>query len=223
MKVKERESWVLTNEGKGGSKPSFDEFNKSFKGQERNPKAKEFASQGLDEYHHYSERAEYKENKDDSKNKEQKQQKKHSSKSNMIKNVVGRVAAVAASAVVIVSTYASITGVDSTKWHWSEDNQTVSVELVRRDGDVIKELTADVSVEIIEPVCNAEGLKTYTATALDEDDVVYTDVHTETLSPLNHDRIIIEEKIENGQIIRVYECSRCHERFTITIGINENE
>ena len=222
MKVKERESWVSNNVGKGGKRPSYDEFNKAFKGQERNPRAQEYASQGLEEYHHYSERAEYKENSDESKSK-QKQEQKRSSTSNAIRNVIGRVVAVVAGAVILVTTYTTMTVVSSNNWIWSSDMQTVSVELVRRDGVVIKELPAVVTVTQQDPVCNQTGLKTFTATAEDEDEVVYSDVRYETLSPLGHDHYVVEETILDGQIIRVYECSRCHERFTITIDIDDND
>ena len=221
MKVKEREAWVAKNVGKGGKRPSYDPFNKSFKGHERNPKAKEYASQGLKEYHHYSERAEVKYDEDDSKKVDQ--QKKQSSKSNVLKNLVARVVAVVASAVVIVSSYITMTVVSSQNWIWSGDFSTVSVELLRRDGIVLKELPAVVTITQQDPTCNQTGLKTYTATAEDEDGTIYTDEHNETLSALGHDHHIVEETIQDGKIIRVYECSRCHERFTITIDIDEND
>jgi len=220
MKVKERGAWVSTNEGKGGKRPSYDQFNKAFKGSERNPKAKEYASQGLKEYHHYSERAEVNYEKDDSKTNEQKKQ---SSKSNVLKNLVARVVAVVASAVVIVSSYLTMTVVSSKNWIWSGDFSTVSVELLRRDGIVLKELPAVVTITQQDPTCNQTGLKTYTATAEDEDGTIYTDEHNETLSALGHEHHVVEETIQDGKIIRVYECSRCHERFTITIDIDEND
>lgn len=225
MKVKEREAWVALNEGKGGKRPSFDEFNKSFKGQERNPRANEFASMDVEEYHHYSERAEYNYDKDDnSKSKqEQKQDSKRSSTSNVVKNVVGRVVAVAASAVVIVSAYTAMTVVSSQNWVWSNDNQSAIIELVGSDGSVLRELSADVTVEQEDPTCNHTGLKTYTATAIDEDEEVYTDIRYETLDVLGHDAHIVEQTIANGTITIVYECSRCHEQFTATIDINEND
>lgn len=223
MKVKERESWVATNVGKGGKRPSFDQFNKAFKGQERNPRAQEYASQGIEEYHHYSERAEYKENNDDSK-KQNQDQKQSSSKTNAIKNIAGRVAAVVVSSVIIVSTYTSMTTkVSSVNWNWSNDMQTVTVELLKSDGNVIKELPAVVTVTQKDPVCNKTGLKTYTATAEYEDDVVYTDERVEEIPALGHEHHVIEEKAENGQIIRVYECSRCHEQFTVTIDVSEED
>ena len=222
MKVKERESWVLTNEGKGGRKSSFEQFNKSLKGNERNPKVKEYASQGMKAYHSYSERADAEVMAAEEKKRQQQQKGNRSSKSNLIKNVVGRVVAVAASTVIIVSTYTTMTGVDSQKWNWSTDFENVSVELVRRDGDVIKELPAVITSETVDPTCNTAGSTTYTATAEDvEEDVVYQDVKSETLLPLGHNYILIEEIVDNGQITRIYECDRCHDRHEIVININE--
>ena len=54
MRAKERESWTASNIGKGGAKSSYSQFNKEFKGKERNPSAREFASMDVEEYHHYS-------------------------------------------------------------------------------------------------------------------------------------------------------------------------
>ena len=222
MKVKERESWIAKNVSKGGRRPSYDQFNKAFKGQERNPKVKEYASQGMKEYHHYSERAEVKYDENDD-TKQVEQQKKKTSKTNSLRNIIGRVMVAVASAVVIVSTYATMTIVNSQKWIWNSDHTIVSVKLLRSDGVVLRELPAVVTITQDDPTCNQTGLKTYTATAEDEDEKVYTDVQYETLSPLGHDRHIVEETIENGHIIRVYECSRCHESFSITLDIDEND
>ena len=51
MKSKEFEAWFSRNVGKGGKRPSYDPFNKSFKGSERNPAAEEYASKNVEEYH----------------------------------------------------------------------------------------------------------------------------------------------------------------------------
>ena len=37
MRANERENWVANNVGKGGKKSSYSQFNKEFKGKERNP------------------------------------------------------------------------------------------------------------------------------------------------------------------------------------------
>ena len=226
MKVKERGAWVSNNVGKGGKRPSYDEFNKSFKGQERNPKAEEYASKGIEEYHHYDERQDVtniEELSEKKNNAESKSKNKRSSKTNLLKNIVGRVVAAVACAVVVVSSYVTMTVVSSKNWIWSSDLQTVTVELLRRDGGVLRELPATITITQQDPTCNQTGLKTYTATAEDEDGTIYTDEHKEVLSALGHDHHIVSESSENGQIIRTYKCSRCDEEFTVTIDIDEND
>lgn len=221
MKVKERESWVCTNVGKGGKRPSQDPFNKAHKGYERNPKAKEYYSQGLEGYHHYSERAEYKYDESESKKEQKKQDRSSSSK--VIKNVVGRVVAAVAGAVIVVSTYTAMTEVKSQNCIWSSDMTTATIELVNEDGSVLRELPATVNVTQEDPTCNQTGTKTYTATAEDEDEKIYTDVKQETISALGHETEIVSQTIKDGKLIIVYECSRCHEQYTVTIDINEND
>ena len=223
MKVKEREAWLAKNVGKGGKRPSYDQFNKAFKGQERNPAAQEYASKGVKEYHHYSERAEVKYEDDDDSKKKVEQETKKSSKTSSIRNIIGRVMTAIASAVIVVSTYATMTVVSSQNWIWNSDYTIVSVKLLRRDGIVIKELPGTITVLQEDPTCNQTGLITYTATAEDENGDKYSDIQYETLSPLGHERHLIEEDIEDGHICRVYECSRCHETFTVTFDIEEND
>lgn len=222
MKVKEREAWVSKNVGKGGKRPSYDEFNKSFKGCERNPRAKEYASQGIKGYHHYNERAEvvYEEDDDDKKPEEKK---RNQSTSNIVKNIVSKFAAAIAGTAVLVATYTTMTVVDSQNWLWSDDMQSVSVELVRSDGNILRELPATITITQDDPTCNQTGLKTYTATAEDEDETIYTDVRYETLSPLGHKHFVASETSENGHVTIVYECSRCHEQFIVTMDIDEND
>ena len=222
MKVKERDQWVAKNVGKGGKRPSYDQFNKSFKGQERNPAAQEYASQGMKEYHHYSERAEVKYDKDEE-SKKVEQQSKKSSKTRSLRSVIGRVVTAVASSVILVSSYVTMTVVSSQNWIWSPDHSTVSVKLLRRDGLVIKELPGTITVLQEDPTCNATGLITYTATAEDENGDKYSNTQYETLSPLGHDHHLVEETIDEGHIVRVYECSRCHETFTIAFDIDEND
>ena len=68
MKSKEFEAWFSRNVGKGGKRPSYDPFNKSFKGSERNPAAEEYASKNVEEYHRYPELKDTRTENDDRQN-----------------------------------------------------------------------------------------------------------------------------------------------------------
>ena len=108
-------------------------------------------------------------------------------------------------------------------WQWSEDNQTVILELFDTNGNLVKELPAVVSVSETAAACNKEGLKTYTA-AVEDEDKTYSDTRTEPLPPLGHAFTDGKEVVlENGQTAVTFECDRCHEQFTITISMTENE
>ena len=236
--------WKATNVGKGGKRPSLDPFNKAMKGHERNPSAKEFASQGLEEYHHYSEyydtRDEQEDKKKDSSNSNQSDKTKSSNatshSSGLIRNIVSRVVVAAVGAVVVVNEYQAIQEheaqkamptVASVSWNWSTDNQNATVNLFDGDNTLIQELTTTVYSSQEDPTCTAEGRITYIATA-EYEGKTYTDTHVETLPALTHDLDydedhIVEQKIEDGKLITVYECPRCHERFTITISLEESD
>lgn len=242
MKVKERHSWSAFNEGKGGQRNSYDEFNKALKGNERNPKVKEYASMGMEEYHHYSERAEYiEEDDDDSKVKQQDNKKQNSSSNisrttNIAKSVVGKVVAVVVGGVVVVTTYRTIQAnekkpdptptpvvISSVNWKWSNDYKSALVEFIGADGKVIKEGAAQITTTKTDATCNQEGSILYTG-SIQEGDKNYTDSKTETLPALGHSfdeghQIILP----SGDIQVTYECSRCHEEYVVTIGVEENE
>ena len=231
MKVKERESWTSYNVGKGGKRPRIDEYNKALKGQERNPQAKEYASQGLEEYHHYSERAEYKEEKDDKKQQADNQQKKRSqSTKNIAKNVVGRVVGVVVGAIVIVATYQTIQEheraketpvIDKVTWQWNDDHTEASAEFYDANGNLIKASVSNITVTKNEPTCSKEGSYVYTATIIDGDNE-YKDVKEEVIPKISHDfdegHI---EVLEDGTMVITYECKSCHEEFSVEISANE--
>jgi len=108
-------------------------------------------------------------------------------------------------------------------WTWSEDRQTVVVELFDADGNLIETLPAEVSISEEAATCNREGLRTYTAT-VESEDSTYTDTQTEAIPPLGHafdnGRATI---LENGQTAMVFTCTRCHEQFTIATSFTEND
>ena len=55
MKVKGFGARPSRNVRSGGQRSSFDQYHKAFKGTERNPRAEEYASRNIPEYHHYPE------------------------------------------------------------------------------------------------------------------------------------------------------------------------
>ena len=106
-------------------------------------------------------------------------------------------------------------------WKWSDDKQTVILELSDLNGNLIKEITATVSVSETAATCNQEGQKTYTATVEDEDKQ-YSDSQSETLPPLGHTFDGGKETVlENGKTVIVFECTRCHEQFTFEMSMTE--
>jgi len=236
MKVKEREAWTAYNVGKGGKKSSFDQFNKSFKGQERNPRANEFASMDVEEYHHYSERAEYKEPTRDQQNKNSSsEQKKHSqSSSNATRNIVSRVAGTAVSAVVgavvVVTTYQTIEEheeaarkpiIEVVDWEWNDQKSEAEVKFYDADGNLIKASMSTITVLRNEPTCTKDGSLVYTA-SITEDGKEYTDTKEEVLPALSHDFDDGHvEFLEDGTMVMTYECSRCHEQFSVEISYEE--
>ena len=237
MKVKERESWTLTNEGKGGSKPSFDQFNKSFKGQERNPRANEFASMDVEEYHHYSERAEYKEPEKDSKqqqnNNEQKRQSQQSS-SNATRNIVSRVAGTAVSAVVgaviIVTTYDTIVEnekaaeapvIETVNWEWNDDYSQANVSFYDDGGNLIKVAPGVITiVRDKEPTCNTEGSMTYTAT-ITENGQEYSNSRQVDIPAFGHDFDEGTVEVIDGKMVMRFRCNTCHEDEIIEMSVIE--
>ena len=236
MRVKERESWIANNVGKGGKKPSYSRFNKEFKGKERNPSAREFASMDVEEYHHYSAtvdtRDTEKRKKDEtssqpdqsSKTKSNTSSRVANQSSSLVKNIVSKAVAVGAGSVMVVSTYQAIaTPTYTTMWKWSADYASASLEFLDEDGTVVKEIPATVTITKEDATCTEEGTKTFNATVDDEDGNNYSDTHSETIDAHGH-------KLDNGKLVHfddgsvgmVYECDDCHETFTIIIQEKEN-
>ena len=108
-------------------------------------------------------------------------------------------------------------------WVWSKDKKTVVLQLSDEDGNLIKEIAADVSVSVVAAKCTKEGERIYTATAKDEDKT-YSDTQTESIAPLGHSFDKGKATVlENGQEAMTFECTRCHEKFTIATSITEND
>lgn len=241
MRAEEFGGWKANNVGKGGKKSSYDAFNKSMKGHERNPSAKEFYNQGLDEYHHYSERMDTRDEKkkDDSKsNSSQRQSKKSNSSkvtnksSSFVRNIVSKVVMAVVGAVVVVNEYQVIkqhkeerlSTVASVTFSWSGDKQSATLGLFNIDEGLIKELPTTVYISQEDPTCTSDGKITYVATAVDEDGKKYTETQTDILPQLPHDYELIEEtKLENGNLKQVWKCSECGHTVIWEVSAEEKD
>ena len=234
MKIKGFHAWRSRNTGNGGQKPSFDPYNKAKKGSERNPRAAEFYSQEVEEYHRYSREKEIDKEKDDKK--EQTKQSDSSSKSRSsssnsqaivkrTQSVMVRVVAATVGAVVIVNEYNAIVEREEAKalaartatevtWEWTDDYSSASASLFNVHGNLLKEGAADVAIVTVDATCNADGKITYTATVADEEDNEFSDIRIKTLPALGHD----DKVVDQGDNYVVYECRRCHEKHEIRLN-----
>ena len=110
--------------------------------------------------------------------------------------------------------------VASTSWAWSEDGTAATLSYLDKNGKVIKEVPAVVTTVETPASCTKEGQKVFTATVEDVDQT-YTDVFTVTLAALGHSFDEGTETIIDGNPSIVYECTRCHEQFIVTITPGE--
>ena len=242
MDINEFGKWSPYNVSGDDPRYSVDEFNRSFI-KERFDCPGEFENSDFEEYYRVPRMNEtaYGKREDPAqsdKNKKQKQQRQ------LRQNMIRQVVVMAAGSVVITTSYqaaverqraqaetvspaqqsdsaSAATGLTA-NWEWSEDYETVTLELLDKDGNVIETIPAKVSVSEEAATCNKEGEKTYTATA-ESEKKTYSDSKTEPIAPLGHDT-------ENGKLTvsedgrtATYECPRCHETVTVTTTATENE
>lgn len=115
-------------------------------------------------------------------------------------------------------------GVLAANWAWSEDHESATLELVNEEGTVIATVPATVSVEQEKAeTCTEEGVKTYMASATQEG-TEYSDSYSEAVPPLGHAFGNAEiHTLDNGQTEIIFECTNCHEQFTISTSIEEND
>ena len=255
MRTKGFGAWPPKNILSGGQQAPRDPFNKAQKGSERAPRAEEYASAGIEQYHHYDQFISAEEFAE-----RQRQKQSSGSKDNTRsarQRVLSRVVGVVVGSVVVVTTYQSmaqrqeqqqkpadvpavvqpsedvpvtppetdvvVSARLSPEWTWSEDKRSVTVALSDADGNLVTELPASVSVSEEAATCTKEGLRTFTATVEYEDNE-YSDTQTEPIEPLGHDFGEGKEIIlENGQRAMTFTCARCHEEFTFTISMTEND
>ena len=108
-------------------------------------------------------------------------------------------------------------------WQWSSDHRSATLVITDAQGKVLAEIPAAVSVIQLPPTCNTDGTVTYTATA-EQDGERYSDAYVETKPALGHAFDQGEEIVlENGHTAMHFECSRCHEEFTIENQMTEND
>ena len=198
MKVKGFGAWQPKDGSNGGYRKSGDGYNKSLKKDWSGPK--KIWENDTNGYKHTPEMLDLeKEQSDDSKNKSKDNLKrKKESRQRLLRQVVG----VTVGSVVVVTSYQTMVDKRAQKpepvtepttspvapveepetlypvWNWSDDNQTVTVELNDKDGKLVIELSAAVnSATTQEATCNAEGVLTYTA-KVEKDGKEYSDSRT---------------------------------------------
>ena len=252
MKSREFGTWPPRNVFGPERQKLYDEHNRFLK-KERGPRANEYASFNIDEYYRVPEMKDmsgnpYKQNSDVTLNRsERKKDAKAMRRQHMLRQVAG----VLAGSVVVVTSYQAIverqkpvpeppaavqpsennpetpTDVEPVilfpSWEWSDDNETAVLELSDGAGNIVKEIEAYIEVIQDDPTCNSEGLKTYTAT-VEDDGESYSDTRSEPLPPLGHAFGEGKETVlENGQTAMTFECTRCHEEFTVATSMTEND
>ena len=110
-----------------------------------------------------------------------------------------------------------------TSWSWSGDNKSATLKITDTRGNVIREIPAAVTVVQKAATCKKDGSVEYKATAVD-DAKTYSNSKSEKISALGHAFGEGKEVIlDNGQTAMTFECSRCHETFTIQTTITEND
>ena len=102
MKVKEFGAWPSRNISTGGRRSSFDEYNRALKGSERAPRAEEYASRNIEEYHHYEAQQDLtKEQNDRQESKRQKDDKTRARRMRLVQQV----AVLAVGSVMVATSY----------------------------------------------------------------------------------------------------------------------
>lgn len=150
------------------------------------------------------------------------------------RNLIPKVVLVVAGSVVVVTSYQTIKEHEAAKANptpvvaeakidWGTEESGATFSLWDKDGNLIKEITAVVVTDEVDATCTKEGKITYTATA-EDDGKTYSDTRTETIAPTGHSFGEGKEIIsENGDHTIEFECSECHEKFTITTSVEEDE
>lgn len=106
-------------------------------------------------------------------------------------------------------------------WNWSNNGADAVLVFTDSNGDIISEITADVTTAEKAASCTADGEITYTASA-EADGETYTDIRREVLPALGHSFGDGEEiTLDDGQTAVEYICDRCNEHFVIKNSVTE--
>ena len=246
------------NVSSGGKTWSFDEYNRSFKGDPYNFAYKKehyrdmlgYMDRSVEEYHHYQEQQDLTSEEDDSK--KEKDRKNDSKKRR--KKLIQQAIVLVAGSVVLVSAYKANAAnntppVDDTSiietipddggddasdddnkkpeeelsisWRWSEDGTSAVMVIKDSSGKTVAEVKAVVETTEVPAGCRTEGSVTSLAKASWKGKD-YSDTRTVTLPALGHafgDGVAVT--LEDGQPAMEYECTRCHEHFTVITSITE--
>ena len=148
------------------------------------------------------------------------------------KNVISKVALVVVGSVIVVTGYNEIQAHEAAKaapvvttieWVWSDDYTTASAGLMSDKGVLIKEVPATVTTTETTPTCTSAGTVTYTATYVDDDGKEHSDVRTETKEAFGHAFEKVGEVVDGNKVTTTFECTHCHEKFTITTTVEEDD
>ena len=247
MKAREYGAWPSRNVFSGGQRYSFDEYNREYK-KVRYKSAEEYASRNVKEYHHYSE---YNDSYAEEREKRRMDDKSKNSRSSRMR-IMQQVVCLIAGSTIIVSTYqammnrqqaeakpqsappavveetdapvpAPLAQVASVEFIWDDENKTAIARLLDSDGNLIEEVPANMSTTTLDPTCNKEGTKTYTA-SVERDGQSFKDEKSEPIQPLGHSFDDGKETVlSSGQSAKEFECKRCHEHFTIATSSSEKD
>ena len=109
----------------------------------------------------------------------------------------------------------------SVSWSWSSDKSGASLIITDSSGRVISRTSAAVTAFETPASCTKAGKITRTATAT-ANGRTYTDTDTEVLPALGHSFDDgTEITLSDGSTAVDFECTRCHEHFTIKNSVSE--
>lgn len=243
----EYKAWYRRNDPQN-AREGWDAYNRPFG--ERYERPSEYQDVRGDAYHHFPERYDITADQDKKRVQPDEEKQQDTSRQaqrartaragqtavkSVVQSIAGTCVAAVVGAVVLVSGFqaieaekaaeqaAAIVQEYTTDWTWGEDSQTATLVLTDQNGNVAKQLPAVVTVAVEEATCTTDGRKTYTAT-IEYNEETYTNVRYDVLPATGHTfdegKVVITE---NGPPMIEYECTHCHEKFTVTATIDEND
>ena len=109
----------------------------------------------------------------------------------------------------------------SVSWSWSANNKSATLVVTDSSGKVVSEIPASVTSSTTAATCNKAGRITYTASAT-ANGKTYTDTRNDTIAALGHAFDSGKEvTLADGRTATQFECTRCHEKFTIVNTVDE--